>query len=253
MFSGRVTSTDQFLEMPLSAHALYFHLGMNADDDGFVSPQKVVRMIGANGDDLKLLVAKGFVIPFESGVIVITHWKENNYIQSDRYTPSIYQSEMEKLSCIQNVYTSDTQVRLGKVRLEVGNTEILATPAIQMRPRRGRKGKKGNDSTSDDPEMAQFIVLVIDTWAEVFNDKEMVRNWYANTSQRRSITVLRRRVKNDEKFIQFIRHLPELITRPYFPKPTTPYELNRDFVKLLAMIKQEENRVAPGSEVISIP
>src|SRR3984893_9667332 len=106
MFSAQIVNADAFLDMPISSQALYFHLGMSADDDGFVSPRKVLRMIGVGDDDLKVLLSKGFVIPFDSGVIVITHWKQNNYIQADRYSPSIYKEERAKLSCIRIVYGS---------------------------------------------------------------------------------------------------------------------------------------------------
>src|SRR5438477_9850520 len=116
MFSAQIVNADAFLDMPISSQALYFHLGMSADDDGFVSPRKVLRMIGAGEDDLKVLLSKGFVIPFESGVIVITHWKQNNNIQGDRYTPSIYRGERARLSCIQNVYELDTP------RIQAGHT-----------------------------------------------------------------------------------------------------------------------------------
>lgn len=108
MFSAQIVSSDIFLEMSLTSQALYFHLGMSADDDGFVSPKKILRMTGAGDDDLRLLLTKGFVIPFESGVIVITHWKQNNYLRNDRYTPTIYKAESEHLSCIQGVYRLDT-------------------------------------------------------------------------------------------------------------------------------------------------
>ena len=108
MFSAQIVNSDTFLDMPISSQALYFHLGMHSDDDGFVSPRKVLRLIGAGDDDLKVLLSKKFVIPFDSGVIVITHWKQNNYIQADRYTPTIYKTERQQLSCIQNVYELDT-------------------------------------------------------------------------------------------------------------------------------------------------
>jgi hypothetical protein len=108
MFSSQIVTTDQFLEMPLTSQALYFHLGMSADDDGFVSPRKILRMCGAGEDDLKILFAKGFAIHFQSGIVVITHWKQNNYIQADRYSPTIYKLERGMLSCIQNVYKVDT-------------------------------------------------------------------------------------------------------------------------------------------------
>src|SRR5262245_15096696 len=108
MFSSQIVTSDDFLEMPLTSQSLYFHLGMSADDDGFVSPRKILRMTGAGEDDFKVLVAKRFVIPFNSGVIVITHWKQNNYLRNDRYTPTIYKDEMARLSTIQGVYHLDT-------------------------------------------------------------------------------------------------------------------------------------------------
>lgn len=117
MFSNRIVGDEQFLEMPVSTRELYFQLGMYADDDGFVNPRKVIRMIGSNVDDLKVLISKKFVIPFETGVVVITNWKENNYIQKDRYLPTIYRDEFNKLQCIHNVYILDTQVKLSKVKL----------------------------------------------------------------------------------------------------------------------------------------
>lgn len=136
MFSSDIVDTDKYLDMPVSARCLYYDLGMRADDDGFVSPRKVMRLTGATEDDLKVLISKQFIIPFESGVIVIKDWKINNYIQKDRYNDTIYKEERKQLcqddngsyildtTDIQNVYTMDTQVRLGKVRLGKVRKEI---------------------------------------------------------------------------------------------------------------------------------
>lgn len=151
MFSKKITETDLFLDMPMSTQCLYFHLNMNADDDGFIGNVKTAkRMIGASDDDLKLLMAKEFVIPFESGVVVIKDWKIHNYIRSDRYAETVYLEEKKQLSVsdngryvfgaqnvIPNVTPSDipkvdgwdTQVRLGKDRLGKGNKEILSGDA----------------------------------------------------------------------------------------------------------------------------
>ncbi|MGG5369521.1 DnaD domain protein [Enterococcus sp. AZ196] len=123
MFSKDVVDSDRFLDMAPTAQNLYFHLGMHADDDGFVSsPKKVKRACSATDDDLKMLEAKNFIIAFENGVIIISEWKLNNYIQKDRYTPSIHLSEKEHIittenrtykyvdtPCIQDVSDSDTQ------------------------------------------------------------------------------------------------------------------------------------------------
>lgn len=136
MFSKTIIDSDAFLEMPLSTQALYFHLSMRADDDGFINnPKKILKMIGASEDDFKVLFAKRFLIYFDSGIVVIKHWRIHNYIQNDRYKPTVYFEEKEQLetnqnkeyllknesmypNCIQDVSKMETQVRLGKVRLD---------------------------------------------------------------------------------------------------------------------------------------
>ena len=133
MFAKTIIDSDAFLDMPLSAQALYFHLSMRADDDGFINnPKKIQRMIGASDDDCRLLLLKRFLITFESGVVVIKHWKIHNYIRNDRYKPTIYKEEKallvekenkaytEKETIgIPNGYQMDTQDRLGKDSLEL--------------------------------------------------------------------------------------------------------------------------------------
>ncbi len=98
MFSLDVVDTDRFLDMPSSTQNLYFQLGMRADDDGFVaSPKRITAICGCSADDLKILIQKEFVIPFESGVMVITDWKINNQIKNDRYKPTQYAAEKAQL------------------------------------------------------------------------------------------------------------------------------------------------------------
>ena len=99
MFSVDVTETDAFLEMPLTAQALYFHLGMQGDDDGFVSnPRSIVRVSGCSESDLVTLAKSGYIITFRSGVIVISDWKVNNNLRNDRYKPTTFQDERSMLS-----------------------------------------------------------------------------------------------------------------------------------------------------------
>ena len=103
MFSNAVIDTDTFLDMPLTTQALYFHLGMKADDEGFVgSPKKIVRAVNCTEDDFKLLVSKGFVLCFENGVIVITHWNINNIMRKDRRKSTIYTDEKARLTTEKN-------------------------------------------------------------------------------------------------------------------------------------------------------
>lgn len=137
MFAKTIIDSDAFLDMSLSTQALYFHLSMRADDDGFVNnPKKIQRMIGAGDDELKMLIAKRFIIPFESGVCVIKHWRIHNYIQKDRYKETVYKDEKSHLilkenkaykyvdtPCIQNVSSSETQIRLDKTREDKNRLE----------------------------------------------------------------------------------------------------------------------------------
>lgn len=103
MFAKSVIDTDKFIELPASARLLYFDLGMRADDDGFVSnPKRIIRMTGGNETDLYNLIENGFLIPFDSGVIVVTHWKLHNYIQKDRYRETIYLNEKSQLKVSEN-------------------------------------------------------------------------------------------------------------------------------------------------------
>ena len=103
MFAKTIVLSDAFLDMPLSARCLYFTLGMFADDDGFVnSPKGIMRQAGCSEDDMKVLLAKKFLLAFDSGVIVIKHWRINNYLQKDRYIPTKYGDEKATLSLDEN-------------------------------------------------------------------------------------------------------------------------------------------------------
>jgi hypothetical protein len=142
MFNTQIVDSDAFLSMPLSSQALYFHLGMSADDDGFLNnPVQIARAINASQDDMNLLLLKKFVLRFDTGVMVIKHWKINNYIRSDRYKPTLYQDELRQLEVkpdggyrligvlenektpintqvLPNGYQNATEIRLDKIRLD---------------------------------------------------------------------------------------------------------------------------------------
>ena len=165
MFSKTIIDSDAFLDMPLSTQSLYFHLSMRADDEGFVNnPKKIQRMIGASDDDLKLLVGKNFIIPFDSGVVVIKHWRIHNYIRADRLVPTNYKDERACL-CVKdngaytfrraldcqltdNCQSSDGQMsaqdrivedsigesRKGEDRIGEGRGEDLTAAAVQPDP-----------------------------------------------------------------------------------------------------------------------
>lgn len=99
MFAKTIVLSDAFLDMPLGARCLYMTMGMLADDDGFVNnPKSIIRQCGASEDDMRILFAKKFVIPFDNGVVVIKHWRINNYLQKDRYNETKYLEEKAMLS-----------------------------------------------------------------------------------------------------------------------------------------------------------
>ena len=134
MFSKAIIDSDDFLEMPVTARLLYYDLAMRADDDGFVnSPKKIIKFIGATEDDLNILFERKFIIVFDSGVIVIRHWRLHNYIKKDRYKPTIYQNEMSQISVgedklyterNQNGTETEPQIRLDKIRLELDKNRV---------------------------------------------------------------------------------------------------------------------------------
>ncbi len=133
MFSKSITSSSQFLMMPSSSQNLYFHIGMNADDDGFCEHFAVMRMTDSKPDDLKILQAKGFVNVFDDRVLIILDWKENNYLRPDRYTPSkyldVYKKELKRLS------SGIPKVDPGKDRLgedRIGKETIQATASVAL-------------------------------------------------------------------------------------------------------------------------
>ena len=110
MFAKTIIDSDAFLDMPLSTQALYFHLSMRADDEGFLNnPKKIMRMVGASEDDLKVLITKRFILTFDTGIVVIKHWRIHNYIQKDRFKNTVYQEERAQLEVKDNgAYTLDT-------------------------------------------------------------------------------------------------------------------------------------------------
>ena len=162
MFTKKITESDAFLDMPSSTQMLYFHFSMNADDDGFVNnPKKIQKMCGASDDDFKLLIAKSFIILFDSGIIVIKHWKMHNYIQADRYRPTDYVEEKSMLGiksnkaytldvskmdteCIQNGYIG--KYSIGKVSIDKDSKDKDS----KVESVRGEKAKRFYPPTLDE-------------------------------------------------------------------------------------------------------
>lgn len=192
MFALKIVDSDAFIDMPDSAQNLYFHLAMRADDDGFISnPRKVMRMINASDDNLKILLAKRFLLSFDTGIVVIKHWRLHNYIAKDRYTETIYKEEKEKLfvkangaytdhpepvaipytGCIQDDDTG--KVSEGKDRLDKDSKEETPDkPAIPEKPKR-------SNNTFIPPTHDEIEKYVIEK--QLCIDPSKFIDWYSKT------------------------------------------------------------------------
>ena len=155
MFTMKIIDSDSFLDLPLSAQALYFHLNMRADDDGFVgNPKKIMKMIGASEDELKLLLIKRFVIGFESGVIVIKHWRMHNTLKCDRYHPTSYQDEFAKLRLKTNKSYTDTCPGGNQSQAdEDGSDETKMEPNWNQNETKNEQSQKQNETTDLDVDV----------------------------------------------------------------------------------------------------
>lgn len=160
MFNIKIVDSDAFLDMPLSAQCLYFHLNMRADDDGFVgNPKRIQRLVGASEDDLKLLIAKRFLLTFENGVIVIKHWRMHNTLSMNRYSETVYTDEKKLLKLKENnSYSFDKGVPFDDTRY------------IEMSKRQSRRTKDEQKTNAD-------IVLGLD----IDKDKDLDIDKYINT------------------------------------------------------------------------
>lgn len=163
MFTMKIVDTDAFLDMPLSTQCLYFHLNMRADDDGFIgNPKRIEKIIGANDDDLKLLIAKRFVILFDDGVIVIKHWRMHNTLSRDRYIETSYTDKKKKLLLKDN----------GSYSLTNGNS-IDDTKLIERSNRQTHKRRKIDErKTHSDKDIGLDKDLELDLDTELDKDKE---------------------------------------------------------------------------------
>lgn len=149
MFDRAIIDTDKFMDLPLSCKALYFLLGMDADDEGFVSAKKILRVHGGSDDDIKLLLAKNFLIAFESGVIVITDWNSNNYLNTNRIKPTEYQKEKKQLIL----------TRCGKYVFNNGSTSIEEYRREEYKE--SRKGFEIPEPTPEEQEQTRLRLKAI--------------------------------------------------------------------------------------------
>ncbi len=205
MFAKSIVLSDAFLDMPMSARCLYFTLGMLADDDGFIgNPKSIMRQCGASQDDMVILLQKRYVLSFESGVIVIKHWRMNNFLRNDRHNDTTYVEEKATLSIDEKgAYTEGF-----KVGIPGGNQVVY--------PGKDSIGKDSLDKDIDN--MSDSISEIVD-----YLNQETGSHYKSSSDKTRKLIkarlnegftvddfkkVIDRKVaewKNDEKMSQYLR------------------------------------------------
>lgn len=214
MFSKSITNSSQFLMMPQSSQNLYFHFGMNADDDGFCEHFAIMRMTDSKPDDLKILQAKGFVNVFDDKVLVIIDWKENNYLRADRYSPSkyleVYKKEIKRLSSgIPTVATGKD--RLGEDREDKETTE---TSSVE-------------------------ISSLIKSFEKI---NPASKKFYGNKTQREACQSLIETYGFERVTTVIEKTLPKTNGMEFFPTITTPLQLMDKWSSLESQIKKHQSK-----------
>ncbi len=231
MFSKTITNSSQFLMMPSSSQNLYFHIGMNADDDGFCEHFAVMRMTDSKPDDLKILQAKGFVNVFDDRVLIILDWKENNYLRPDRYTPSkyldIYKKDLKRLS------SGIPKVAPGKDRLG-----------------EDREGKDTPETGSGDK------VIFSQEGAEILKSFEVInlscKNYYNRPPQRQACDNLIKEYGIERVKTIIEKTLPKTNGLQFFPTITTPIQLLEKWTALESAVRKYQSEKITNKEKYKI-
>lgn len=230
MFDRAIIDTDKFMDLPISGKAIYFLLGMEADDEGFVSYKKVIRIHGGNEDDIKVLVAKGFLIMFKSGVVVITDWNKNNWLDSRRISTTEYTKERGLLT-------------LNDKKEYVLSSGLASAKREESSIEEYRIEEKSIDS--DVP--SQDIISIIDSFKEV---NPSYNKWYKNKTQREAITRLIK-THSFEQVLKVITLLPKTNGMSYMPTITTPLQLEDKWSQLeIAFLRKKNEIQSKKSNVI---
>lgn len=224
MFSKQITTSDAFVDMPISSQLLYFHLNMEADDDGFVAnPRRITKIIGANEDDLKILIAKRFLLSFKSGVVVIKHWLLHNAVRKDMYKETQYLDEKKTLQIKDNkVYT---EVRYG----------LVTEPLHRIDQIRLDKDRLDQDKAEASSADINFILELFSTL------NPAVKRMYGNTTQRKACKGLLESygIERITKIIE--KTLPKTNGMEFFPTITTPLQLQDKYIQLESAIRKYQS------------
>jgi len=250
MFSSDIVDSDKFLDLPFTSQLLYFHLGMHGDVKGFVQPKKITRSVGLKIEDLKPLILEGFVIPFESGVVVITHWNINNSTREDREAPTIYAEELSRLSRSDRQYTLLQE----NSRSTPAQYSIVESSIVE-----DRVGEATDDnqpleesySVVNEPLTQEGLdtasKLAVESLGNQVNSiialfepvNPSFSRLFANKTER---SAAERLIKQHtlEKLKKLMELLPDIVNMPFAPRITTPLQLEKDLGKLQIFMAQAQ-------------
>lgn len=240
MFSDEIIATDAFLDMPSGSQLLYFHLGIRADDDGFISsPKMVMRILGSTEDELKVLFLKKFLLAFDSGVCVVKHWRINNQLRKDRYSETKYITEKSQLYIRPNgsySFNPENALPLPKGHFTKEQLHFVNHLATKGKPSGNHPspqysiGKVSKDKERIDTIQAKVPegTLRGEEWQEIIDAFEPVNKFYTrfykNKTQRQAIIdILKQATKNE--LISVIGLLSQTNQKNYFPHIDTPVKL----------------------------
>ena len=232
MFSQEIVCSEEFCDMPATSRELYFQLAIRADDDGFIQPKSIMKMLGASKNDLDVLMTLRFILPFESGVIVIKHWLIHNMIRSDRYKPTRFQEEKKRLYLKENKAYTDNPDN-GKPLLATSWQPNDNQPAPQVRLGKVRLGKVKKEI----PAQSADVPVVIDMFKEV---NPSYKRLFGMPPQRAAADRL---IKEHgiEKLRSMIGFLPKSNAVKYAPTITTPCQFEARLGELVAWSQKQKS------------
>lgn len=237
MFSPDIVCSDAFLDMPSSSQSLYYCLGMYADDDGFINPRKYMRMLGASEDDLKILLAKRFLLVFEDGVVVIKHWKINNLVRKDWYRPTLYTEHKKELFIKENgSYTLEPTKGIPLVN------EMLTTSLTEDRIDQVRIDSvpQNFEIVKDEPTKPKRVTPVAEVVFKIFKEEfgKYPLNWKTNRTQRTAAENLWNE-RGEVQIRKALRFHRENKDEPFCPTITSPWDLDSKWLKLANANKKQ--------------
>jgi hypothetical protein len=254
MFDKAIIDTDKFMDLAMSSKALYFLLGMEADDEGFVSYKKVMRVHGGNDDDIKILTAKGFLIMFPSGVVVITDWNKNNWLDSRRIVPTEYQTEKKMLIINkQKEYLLSNGLAMAKQplrenrieekrieenRIDTSNSDELQEVKITKKKSKPSSTQQLGENSEDNTTNSADVPLIIKEFESI---NPAVKRMYGNKTQRQACEDLINTYGLERILSIISKTLPKTNQIQYFPVILTPLQLRDKFSALESAIQKFKN------------